>query len=219
MLEKAGLRLFNCHNAICDCDDKMLTFIRLAGGGIPVPKTLSGLLCYDNDAQISVRTLGKIEAQLGYPVVVKSCYGSLGKGVFLAEDRAALAKIMGELKCQPHLFQQFIKSSAGRDIRVIVIGGRYFASMQRKSGGDFRSNIELGGKGEPFDAPQELIDMCERTARLLNLDYCGIDVLFGDNGYILCEVNSNAFFGGIEKVTGKNVAKAYAEYILKQIYC
>ena len=74
-----------------------------------------------------------------------------------------------------------------------------------------------GGKGEPYNADGELTALCEKTAALLNLDYCGIDVLFGKDGYLLCEVNSNAFFGGIESATGVNVAKAYAEHILKSI--
>ena len=52
----------------------------------------------------------------------------------------------------------------------------------------------------------------------MGLDYCGVDLLYGDNNEpIVCEVNSHAFFGGIEKVTGVNVAKAYAKYILNKI--
>ena len=56
-------------------------------------------------------------------------------------------------------------------------------------------------------------------ANLIDLDYCGIDLLIGENNEpILCEVNSNAFFGGIEKVTGENIAKCYVEYIIKEVY-
>ena len=65
--------------------------------------------------------------------------------------------------------------------------------MQRKSNSDFRSNIELGGEGECYAIDAKLNDICVRTAKILNLDYCGIDVLFGENGYLVCEVNSNAF--------------------------
>lgn len=218
MLEKSGLRLFNSHEAISFCDDKMLTSIILANNRIPMPKTLAGLLCYDEGAEIGDITFKRIENELGYPLVVKTCYGSLGKGVFKADNRAELIEIANKLKCTPHLFQQFVKSSAGRDIRVIVIGGKFIASMIRSSNGDFRSNLELGGTAEPFNPPQEVISLCERTAKLLKLDYCGIDVLFGVEGYCICEVNSNAFFGGIEKVTNINIAKAYAEYIYNSVY-
>ena len=89
--------------------------------------------------------------------------------------------------------------------------------MQRKSETDFRSNVELGGEGKIVDVPKEFIEVAENTAKVLNLDYCGIDLLYGkDCEPIVCEVNSNAFFGGIERVTGKNVAKAYAEYLLSK---
>lgn len=218
MLEKSGLRLFNSHEAISFCDDKMLTSITLANNRIPMPKTLAGLLCYDEGAEIDGKTFKHIENELGYPLVVKTCYGSLGKGVFKADNRAELIKIANKLKCTPHLFQQFVKSSAGRDIRVIVIGGKFIASMVRSSNVDFRSNLELGGTAEAFNPPQEVISLCERTAMLLKLDYCGIDVLFGEGGYYICEVNSNAFFGGIENTTKVNIAKAYAEYIVSSVY-
>ena len=66
---------------------------------------------------------------------------------------------------------------------------------------------------------EEYINQAERVAKILKLDYAGIDVLIGeDNKPIICEVNSNAFFGGIEKVTGVNVAKLYAEYIKSSVY-
>ncbi len=218
MLEKQGIRLFNTHQAIVDCDDKAVTFIRLANSGIPMPVTLSGLLCFTPDEKVRAATLDKIEQTLGYPLIAKACFGSLGKDVYKIDDRAQLEAIAQTLKCKPHLFQQFIGESAGKDIRVIVVGGKVAASMLRSSKTDFRSNIELGGIGSPIDIPEDLKQTCEKIATLLNLDYCGIDVLIAKDGYLVCEVNSNAFFGGIEKVTGVNVAKRYAEHIFKEIY-
>ncbi len=218
MLEKLGLRLFNSHSAVEACDDKMLTSILLANNGILMPKTLPCPLCYNEKETVSEETLERIESQLGYPLVVKTCYGSLGSGVFKIDDRQQLAKIANKLKCDPHLYQEFVQSSFGRDIRVIVIGGKYVAAMKRVSNGDFRSNLGLGGVGTAIDPHKEVVDMCEKTARLLHLDFCGIDVLFGKDNYLLCEVNSNAFFGGIEHVTSQNIAKTYAEYIIHEIY-
>ena len=101
---------------------------------------------------------------------------------------------------------------------MIVVGGKVAAAMLRSSKTDFRSNIELGGIGSPIEISENLKQTCEKVAALLNLDYCGIDVLIAKDGYLVCEVNSNAFFGGIEKVTGVNVAKRYAEHIYNEIY-
>ncbi len=218
MLEKSGLRLFNSHSAIEACDDKMITSVLLANNGIPMPATISGLLCYDADEKLNEAALDKVAEKLGYPLIIKSSYGSLGKGVFKADDRERLLKIAEELKCTPHLFQKFISESCGRDMRVIVIGGKVTAAMIRRSANDFRSNIGLGGVGTAVNPPEQVVELCEKTAKILGLDYCGIDVLFGANAYLVCEVNSNAFFGGIEKVTGVNVAEAYAKHIYKALY-
>lgn len=219
LLEKSGLRLFNSHAAVRVCDDKMETHLALSGHGIPMPPTIPGLLCYNAEAQVSPDNIDFLERTLGYPVIVKRSYGSLGKGVYKADDRTELEALCDKLKCTPHLFQKFISSSAGKDVRVIVIGGKVVASMQRKSDTDFRSNLELGGTAKPVEIDDCLRDMCQRTAKILNLDYCGIDVLYGENGeYLVCEVNSNAFFGGIERVTGVNIARLYAEHIYREIY-
>lgn len=219
MLEKSGVRLFNSHNSILACDDKMTTNILLANNGITIPLTLGGLLCYDPDKKVKPHTLEIIENTLGYPLIAKESYGSLGKGVYKVDNRAQLEDVCEKLKLKPHLFQQFIASSYGKDIRIIVIENRVIAGMLRRSDGDFRSNLELGGKGEKIELSDEICELSVKIASLLNLDYCGIDWLFGENEKpVLCEVNSNAFFGGIEQVTGVNVAKAYAEHVAKTVY-
>ena len=215
MLEKAGIRLFNSARAIELCDDKMTTALALSNSGIPMPKTLPGLLCYDEGAPLNEQALRNVEEELGYPVIVKSSFGSMGTGVFKAENFEELKGAASALKMQPHLFQQYIAESAGRDIRVIVIGGKAVAAMERISGGDFRSNIAIGGRGLKIDMPVQVKEMAEKAAALLNLDYCGADILFGKEGFYLCEVNSNAFFDGIEAATGVNIAKLYANHIAK----
>lgn len=218
MLEKSGLRLFNSAAAVEICDDKMSTHIALANRGVPMPETVAGLLCYNPSAKLKQEFVNGLEKKLGYPLIVKESYGSLGKGVYKADNREQLDSLCKKLMCVPHLFQKFIKESAGRDLRVIVVGGRCVAAMRRVSNGDFRSNLELGGSGSPADICEITQNLCVRTAEALGLDYCGIDLLYGERGMLVCEVNSNAFFGGIEKVTGVNVAAAYAGYIVKEIY-
>jgi RimK family alpha-L-glutamate ligase len=220
-LEKAGIRLFNSHAAVQACDDKMTTHILLSDSGIPMPKTLSGLLCYaaNENKEIPDVTIEQIEKTLGYPVIIKESFGSCGQGVFLAKSRSELAALMQKVKCRPHFFQEFVGASRGRDARIIVIGGRAVGGMKRKSDKDFRSNIELGGVGSAFEMTPSFAKMAEKISQLLKLDYCGIDLLFDeDEQPIFCEVNSNAFFGGFEKATGINVAGEYAKHIAKTIY-
>ena len=217
LLELSGLKLFNSSRAIYLCDDKMLTHIFLTNKGIRMPKTITAPLNYSlaNDSSF----LNYVEKELSFPLIAKRNYGSLGKGVFLINNHDELTNFEAEYKSEPHIYQEFIKSSFGFDYRMIVVGGKFITGMKRyNDNGDFRSNIAQGGKGKIEKIADTYINLAEKAAKELQLDYCGIDLLSGENGEpILCEVNSNAFLDGIERTTGINVAKAYAEHIIKNI--
>lgn len=215
-LQMSGIPLFNSYESIMACDDKMMTYIELAGKGFRIPATLPGLLCYDPSAKVGDEVLDKIEAHLKYPMVVKTCHGSLGTGVFPVRDRTGLRGAIERVKCEAHLIQEAVTASEGRDLRVMVIGDRVLGGMLRESDG-FQSNIAGGGHGRPFNVGEELERESLKIAKALGLVYCGIDYLLDDDGFVVCEVNSNAFFQEFERVTGVNVACAYAEFIVRRI--
>lgn len=218
MLEKSGIKVFNNYRAIEDCDDKMKTLLKLSGSKIKIPKTISAPLCFTSGAQISNRSAEEIISILGLPLVMKKSFSSLGKGVYLINSESELINAVNKSPFEPKIYQEFISSSYGKDLRIICIGKKYFASMLRYSTTDFRSNSALGGNQKPFEPSKDFIEVAEKVATLLDLDYMGIDLLFGSNGEpILCEVNSNAFFTAMENVCNVNVAKAYAEHIVKTV--
>ena len=215
MLEMAGLRLFNCAEAIEICDDKMLTHLALRTAGVSLAKTIPAPLCYTPNATPKLSFLQRVAEEIHFPLIAKKSYGSFGAGVRLIYDMVALQETEREWLHIPHLYQEYIEESAGCDVRVIVIGGKAIAAMERVAQeGEFRSNVELGGQGRRIVLEEAYQKAAETVAKALSLDYCGVDLLKGKNGPIVCEVNSNAFFEGLERVTGTNVAKAYAEYIL-----
>lgn len=217
MLEKLGLRLFNSVSAIEKCDDKMTTYIELSDRGVPMPDTMPGLLCFDRKAVVEEKTVRMVEERLGYPLIAKQSFGSRGKEVYLVNNREELRSRMEQMKCLPHLFQKYVASSFGRDLRIIVVGNEVAGGMLRQSEGDFRSNICAGGAGKPYPVDDTLKKLALKIKDVLGLDYCGIDVLFGEDGPVVCEVNSNAFFCEFEKATGINVAGKYADYILDRL--
>jgi glutathione synthase/RimK-type ligase-like ATP-grasp enzyme len=47
------------------------------------------------------------------------------------------------------------------------------------------------------------------------VDFAGVDIMFGADGPVLCEVNSNAHFKNIYECTGINVGDAIMEYIFE----
>ncbi|MBQ9938736.1 MAG: hypothetical protein IJO96_04310, partial [Oscillospiraceae bacterium] len=55
------------------------------------------------------------------------------------------------------------------------------------------------------------------TVNLLGLDFGGVDILFGENGPIVCEVNSNAHMKNIRDVTGIDVAEHIAAHIANEM--
>ena len=216
MLERSGFRLFNKVDAICKCDDKMLTHICLSNSGIKMPTSISSTLCYRDDGNRDY--LNDVEKRLGFPLIVKENYGSLGKQVYLINNSAELRQIEDKLIHIPHIFQEFVSSSKGLDYRIIVIGHKVVAYMKRENKNSYLSNLATGGFASVVKLPQEYLDMAIKASEILGLDYCGVDILQGSSGEpILSEVNSNAFFEGIEKTTGINVAGAYAKYIIEKI--
>lgn len=217
-LEKSGVRLFNSHAAIRSCDDKGETYIALSDCGLNIPDTFFAPVCYNAKSPLDENGLQKIADKLGYPIVVKESFGSMGKGVYKANDFSELKALAERLKLKPHLYQKFLPYKSGTDVRLIVIGGKFLCSMIRENEHDFRSNVALGGKGRIYYPDKEFIAAAEKCARVLKLDYCGVDLLFGENGKpYVCEVNSNAFITEIERITGVNVAKNYAEYVLSKV--
>lgn len=217
VLEKNGIRLFNSHAAVRVCDDKGETYIALAGSGLNIPDTVFGALCYRGDVATDTEAAQVVADKLGLPLVVKESFGSLGSGVYLVKTVDELSSLTERIKLKPHLFQKYMGSRKGTDVRIIVVGGRAVAAMERRNDCDFRSNISSGGTGRAVVPSSAFIKAAEKAASVLGLDYCGVDLLYGDDGEpYVCEVNSNAFFEEMERVTGINVAEAYVEEIIKQ---
>lgn len=218
MIESLGILTFNKISAIETCDDKALTLLKLLNSGIKVPKTISAPLCFTSNSKVSSESLDEIIDILGLPLVAKKSFSSLGKGVYLIKSKLELENFINENPFEPKIYQEFISSSYGRDVRIICIGKKYYSSMLRYSEDDFRSNSALGGKAKPFNPPVEFIEVAEKVANLLDLDYMGIDLLFDKDGApVLCEVNSNAYFTVMDEVCKVNVAREYAKHIVKTV--
>ena len=217
-LERQGYRLFNSAAAIEACDDKSRTHTLLCTAGIPCPETVfSPLLHYALDWDREPM-LDRVEQRLAYPMVVKECYGSFGQKVHLAQNRAELEQICNTMDTRPFLFQQFIAESTGRDIRINVVGGKIVAAMVRENNdGDFRANVAMGGAGRAYTPTAAEAEMALAAAKVLGLDFGGMDILFGANGPIFCEANSNMHFKGIYSCTGVNTAEHIMAHIKREM--
>lgn len=212
-LEMQGVRLLNGVDCIEAVVDKLHTHEILSREGIPSPTTI--LARYPVDVDM-------VESRIGFPVVVKTLQGTLGTGVFLAENRQSFLDVMDLISeigpSAQIILQKFVAASHGRDVRILVCGGRILAGMERRAAsGGFKANITTGGSGYAFIPDRAAADMALKTTKALGLDLCGVDLLFTeDGGYTVCEANPMPGFKGIESCCNVNVPAAVYAFIQRR---
>ena len=216
-LENNNVRLFNSKRSVELCDNKILMSQALAASGVRIPRTFVAPKTFEGLEYVDRSFLTEVATKIGYPMVIKEAYGSFGEQVYLANNEKEANEIIDKIGYKDFLMQEFIASSKGKDIRINVVGNKAIVSMLRENKNDFRSNISSGGSGSLYQPKQEYIDLAIKAVKALGLDFAGVDVLFGEDGPIICEVNSNPQFGSTLKATGVNLADYIAEYILNNL--
>lgn len=217
-LKQQGIPVFNDPKVIEICDNKVKQYLQLASKNIPIPKTIVAPKVYKNFSIKHTNYYEKVLKELNLPLIIKEAHGSFGMNVYLIETEEQFYEKVEQLSGIDYVFQQFIETSRGRDIRVNVVGNEVVAAMYRHSDTDFRANITNGGSAEPIELTEEQKDIAIRAANALGAEYAGVDLLFGeDDKPIVCEVNAAAHIRNIYNVTGINVGEKLTEYILRKI--
>lgn len=217
-MESLGLKVYNSARAIEICDDKSYTYEILQQAKLPMPRTIVAPKTYEGVGYPSLEWLRVVEETLGYPMILKECFGSFGQQVYLVHTKEELIQKVEEICPKPFIFQEFIDSSFAKDVRLQVVGGEVVASMYRYSDtGDFRANITNGGKMKNYVPTEEEKRLAIQACEAIGLDFAGVDLLFGADGHsIICEVNSNAHFKNIYDCTKINVAQCILRDIRKK---
>lgn len=215
-LEQSGLRLFNTAKAIEICDDKSLTALAIAGLGIDMPKTILGPKTFDGIGYSSLGFLKEVQQTISFPIVVKECFGSFGQQVALAQDAEQLARIVSQTT-KALIFQEFIAESAGRDVRINVVGGCVVAAMLRTNPNDFRANVTNGASMQAYQPTTEETSMALQVCAAVGVDFAGVDLLFGKDGPVFCELNASAHIENIYQCTGIDVSETMLDYIIHEV--
>lgn len=217
-LKNKGIRIFNDPDVIATCDNKAYQYLQLAKHEIPMPRTIVAPKVYPT---FTIEKSGYYEGvlkALGLPMIIKEGHGSFGMRVYLIETEDEFYKKVDSLRGVDYIFQEFIASSRGRDIRVNIVGGEIVASMYRHSEIDFRANITNGGTAEVVTLTDPQANLAIEAAKAVGAEFAGVDLLFGPNDEpLVCEVNAAAHIRNIYNVTGINVADAMIQYILREI--
>ncbi|WP_417243144.1 30S ribosomal protein S6--L-glutamate ligase [Celeribacter sp.] len=208
--EMMGVYPLNESVAIGRSRDKLRSMQLLARDGVGLPVTT-----FAHDPK---QTAEVLELAGGAPVVIKLLEGTQGIGVVLADtDRSATSVIEAFRGAKVNiLLQEFIKEAGGKDIRVIVVGGKAIAAMERTGAkGEFRSNLHRGGSAKVVKLTPAERATAVKAAKTMGLNVCGVDMLRSENGPVVMEVNSSPGLEGVEKATGLDVAGKIIEYIEK----
>ncbi len=199
--EMMDVACLNSSAAIQSSRDKLLCFQLLSVHDVGLPAT--AFAAQTEDVKAAIQSLG------GPPVIVKLLQGAQGVGVVLAETIRSAEAIVDAFQSlnQNILIQEFIRESAGADLRAIVIGNRVAAAMRRRSSpGGFRSNLHQGGSAEAVRLPPEYERTAVSAAKILGLHVAGVDMLESSSGPKIIEVNSSPGLEGIEGVTKVDLA-------------
>ena len=208
-LERLGVTMINGSDAIDNVKDKLYSQQILGQSSLPVPKTM--LVKHPIDVNL-------VEKNLSYPMIIKTLSGSYGSGVFMVEDKKQFRQLMkmAELTNARYniIIQECIEDSLGKDLRVLVVNGKVVGCMMRQStDDDFRANLSRGGEGFPYEVNEQIEWLSSEASKALGLDIAGVDLLFQNGGYKICEVNSNPGFEGMENFTKKNIAGEIVSFI------
>ena len=206
--EMRGIYTIASSIAIVRSRDKLRAYQLLAKNGVGIPSTVFARETADLD--------DVIEQAGGTPLIIKVAKGTHGNGVVLAETKKAAKAVMQAFYVEgiSFLVQEFIKESAGEDIRVLVVGNKVVASIKRQNlDDDFRSNTHQGGVGSKIKLTEEEKKMAIKAARVMGLSVCGVDMMRSDRGPLVLEVNSSASIKTPELITKRDVATKIIEHI------
>lgn len=149
-----------------------------------------------------------IEQKFDYPLVLKSDTGSLGMGVYKADNHNNLKQLVEVISLLDKTFkvhiEQFIDYT--NDLRMYIIGDQYYL-MERVATDDFRANVAQNATINDYPKSQLTDDIFKQIRASYEAVVIGVDVLLTTDGYIICEINSAPGFTGIEQVHNIDIAK------------
>ena len=133
-----------------------------------------------------VAELAAFTAQHG-EVVLKPLGGRAGQGVVFASAATpglrALLELVTGMESLPVMVQAFLPGVAAGDKRILLVNGEPLGAVNRvPSGGEFRSNLAVGGQPEDTALSDAERAICAELAPALQAEglfFVGIDVIDG----------------------------------------
>ena len=216
-LETLGMKVVNCARAFLLCENKANMYQELISNHISIPKTfiLPAQNVYKREG--IQKFVDEAINELGYPLVIKTWYGTSGEGVFLIKKKEDVFAVIDKFKGENILLQEFIGESAGTDVRLLVIKGKVVAALRRESAsGNFRSNANFGGNLSQYIPTVVETKLAIDATRVMGCDYAVVDMLRSVTGSLVCEVNTTANISNFYNICKVDVYDMLLKLCLKR---
>lgn len=207
-LGRRGVLVVNPSKAVERCVDKYYALVLLEECGLPVPRTV---------VTESVEEALKAFDELGGDVVLKPLFGSRGVGSTHIFDVDIAERVFESVRFHHGvLYLQEFVPHGNSDIRAFVVGGRVVAAM-RRVGDSWKTNVSQGARPMAIQLNEELETLAIKAAKVVDCKVAGVDVLEGENGPLIIELNSQPGWRGLQSVTQVDIADCIVDYVLSEV--
>lgn len=205
-----SIPVMNSSAAIQNAANKFLSFYRFKQVQLPIPRTVV-------TAELGVAL--KAVDEWG-SAVVKPIFGSQGKEIEKLDNSQPdlKSKLAGLLKKRGVLYIQDFIPNPGRDIRVFVVGEEALGAIYRVSVGDsFVSNLSQGGTPVACTVTEEMEKLAIRATKSVGADFAGVDLIEGEEGLLVLEVNGTPSGKGINHACGIDVTERIVDRLFERL--
>ena len=204
ILEKRGIKVINSTFTINNCVDKLKTheFVKRLN--------INQILTY----QLNDINYEKAVSLVGLPFILKYRFGKQGMNIYIINNIEEFNEVIININPSDYLLQEYIKNTYGKDVRVFIIGNDVIGACMRVNNSDFKSNLAQGGLSYHYEIDDIIKNNSLKLAKELKGDIISVDYVFGDNGLLFCEANTNPGFASFNYL-GYPIRELFMKYIKK----
>lgn len=208
-LDEQGIKIVNPPLAIQTAANKHMSSYLFKQQGLSTPDTI---LTSDFDTAVNVvREWGR--------AVIKPIFGFKGLDIHcVVDDESSKTRLIKHLERRGVLYLQQYIPNPGRDIRVFVVDGQVSGAIYRNAPpGSWINNLSQGGAPRHCPVSPEIEELACGAARAVGAVYAGVDLIEGEEGLSILEVNGTPSGRGIFEACGVDVTVDIVRYVMGEV--